>query len=357
MMLFMPTILYSEENCVKNHGKELSLMGRKAMIITGKKSSRINGSLSDVEETLKVKNIEYIIFDDIEENPSVETVMKAREVGISENIDFVIGIGGGSPLDASKAISLMIANPDKDETILYESNPLPYLPVACIPTTCGTGSECTPYAILTLHKQRTKKSISHKIYPTVALIDGKYLKTTSRDYLISTSIDALAHLVESYLNTNSNELNRIYSREGLIMWGQLKDKLIRDNITEADYSKLMHASTIAGMAITHTATSLPHGLSYPVTYELGIPHGKAVGMFLGGYTEVYKDKETSKEVLQLLGFNDYSDFRTYLREILGTIEVPKELMIKNIESLLSNKAKLKNYPFEVTKEELLSMLN
>ncbi len=357
MMLFMPTIIYSEENCVKNHGRELALMGRKAMIITGKKSSRINGSLSDVEEALKLENREYIIFDDIEENPSVETVMKAREIGINENVDFVIGIGGGSPLDAAKAISLMIANPDKEETILYESNPLPYFPVACIPTTCGTGSECTPYAILTLHKQRTKKSISHKIYPTVALIDGKYLKTTSRDYLVSTSVDALAHLVESYLNTNSNELNRVYSREGLIMWGQLKDKLFDDNITQEDYQKLMHASTIAGMAISHTATSLPHGLSYPVTYELGVPHGKAVGMFLGGYTEVYKDKETSKEVLNLLGFKDYSNFRKYLREILGTIKVPKELMIKNVESLLSNKAKLKNYPFEVTKEELLSMIN
>ena len=356
MILFMPTIVFSEENCVKNHADELALMGEKAMIVTGRKSSRINGSLADVEEVLKENNTEYIIFDEIEENPSVETVMKARDKAVLEGVDFIIGIGGGSPLDAAKAIALMTANPDKDENILYENNPLPYIPVACIPTTCGTGSEVTPYSILTLHKKRTKKSISHKIYPTVALIDGKYLKTASRSYLVSTAVDALAHLVESYLNTNSNELNRIYAREGLMMWGEFKDKLIEDKITEDDYNKLMHASMVAGMAITHTGTSLPHGLSYMLTYELGIPHGKAVGIFLGGYVSVYKDRQEADQVLKLLGFDSCEALKEYLAEILGDMDIPDGMMEKNADLILSNKAKLKNYPFEITKEEILSML-
>ncbi len=355
MMLFMPTIVFSEEDCVKNHANELALMGKKAMIVTGKKSSRANGSLADVEDVLREKNVPYIIFDDIEENPSVETVMKARDKGVAEGVDYIIGIGGGSPLDASKAIALMIANPDKDETILYQNNPLPHIPVACIPTTCGTGSEVTPYAILTLHEQRTKKSISHKIYPTVALIDGKYLKTASRSCLVNTAVDALSHLIESYLNTNSNELNRIYSREGLVMWGKFKDKLLMDKITEDDYNKLMHASMAAGMAITHTGTSLPHGLSYMVTYELGVPHGKAVGMFLGGYVSVYKDKEEAKEVLNLLGFENSEAFSAYLKEVLGDVELPEGMMEKNADLILSNAAKLKNYPFEITREEILAM--
>lgn len=355
MMLFMPTIVFSEENCVRNHANEFALMGTKAMIVTGKHSSRANGSLDDVEETLKSQNVSYVIFDDIEENPSVETVMKARDTGIKEGVDFIIGIGGGSPLDAAKAIALMIANPDKDESVLYENNPLGYIPVACVPTTCGTGSEVTPYAILTLHEQRTKKSISHKIYPTVALIDGKYLHTASRSCLVNTAVDALAHLVESYLNTNSNDLNRIYSCEGLRMWGQLKDKLIEDKITEADYTKLMHASMVAGIAITHTGTSLPHGLSYMITYEKGVPHGKAVGMFLGGYVRVYKDKKEAGDVLELLGFESADAFADYLDKVLGDTSVPQEMLEKNADSILSNQAKLKNYPFSITKEEILSM--
>ena len=272
-------------------------------------------------------------------------------------MDFVIGIGGGSPLDASKAIALMIANPDVTEEVLYQSNPLPYLPVVCIPTTCGTGSEVTPYAILTLHKQRTKKSISHKIYPTLALLDARYLKTASRNCLVNTSVDALAHLVESYLNANSNALNRIYSEQGLRVWAEFKDDLKNDRLTGEDYEKMLRASMIAGMAITHTGTSLPHGLSYPVTYELGVPHGKAVGMFLGGYLENYKDKKDSGKVLSLLGFASAREFRSYLTDLLGKVDVSDEFLSQDADSILANPGKLKNYPFEISKEELLRMAN
>ena len=105
MLLYMPTKVYSEDNCVLNHASEM-ILGTKAMIVTGKHSSRKNGSLDDVLNILNEKNIPYIIYDDIEENPSVETIMKAKEIGIKEKVDFIIGIGGGSPLDASKSISL-----------------------------------------------------------------------------------------------------------------------------------------------------------------------------------------------------------------------------------------------------------
>lgn len=357
MLLFMPTLCYSEKDCVKNHFRDIALIGEKAMIVTGKHSSRINGSLKDVTDVLEKEEIPYVIFDNIEENPSVETVMKAREVGVNENVDFVIGIGGGSPLDASKAIALMIANPEAGEEVLYETNPLPYIPVVCVPTTSGTGSEVTPYAILTLHKQRTKKSISHKIYPTLALLDPKYLKTSRRDGLVNTCVDALAHLVESYLNTNSNTLNRIYSEQGLKAWAEFKDDLKNDTVTEEDYEKMLHASMIAGMAITHTGTSLPHGLSYNVTYEMGIPHGKAVGMFLGGYVEKYKGKEDADKVLSLLGFENAKEFRTFLTELIGKVEVDEKLLEEDAEGIMKNPGKLKNYPFEVTKEELMGMLN
>lgn len=357
MMLYMPTIVYSERDCVRNHSKDLAIIGKKAMIITGKHSSRANGSLDDVINVLKAENIDYIIFDDIEENPSIETVMKARDIGVEEKVDFVIGIGGGSPLDASKAIAMMIANSDKDESVLYESVKLDNLPVVTIPTTAGTGSEVTPYAILTIHTKRTKKSISHRIYPVMALLDSRYLKTQKKETLINTAVDALAHCVESYLNTNSNSLNRTYSEKGLRLFGEVKGALMRYEITDEVYDKLLDMAMIAGIAITHTATSLPHGLSYAVTYELGVPHGKAVGMFLGGYVENYKDKSDVSSVLDMLGFSTAAEFRKYLNELIGIVEVPEDIMDRNVEDLLSNKAKLKNYPFDITEEELKNMAN
>lgn len=356
MQLYMPTKVYSEQECIKNHAKELVSLGSKAMLVTGKHSSRANGSLADVEDVLKNEGISYIIFDDVEENPSIETIMKAREIGLLEKVDFVIGIGGGSPMDAAKAIALMIANPEETEEVFYEPKQLGYLPVICVPTTCGTGSEVTPYSILTIHKQRTKKSIKHKIYPELALLDATYLKSMSRAGLVHTAVDALAHLIESYLNTKSNEWNRVYSGEGLRVWAQFKKNLLDDGLKEDDYEKMLRASALGGMAITHTGTSLPHGLSYAFTYEQGYSHGKAVGMFLAGYVSMYKDKTAVQEVLELLGFETVEEFQQYMKALLGNIFVDKEVLQNSIHKILADAAKLKNYPFSVTEEELLAMI-
>ena len=355
MKLYMPTLVFNEINCVMNHSKELASLGKKAMIITGKHSSKVNGSLKDVTTALTKEKIEYIIFDEIEENPSIETVMKAKELGVLEKVDFIIGIGGGSPMDAAKAIALMVTNQDKDQNILYDKISLPCMPVVAVPTTAGTGSEVTPYAILTIHSLRTKRGISHRIFPKLALIDSSYLTTASRKTIIETAVDALSHLIESYLNTNSNEFNRIYSEKGLKTWKKVKDNLKGAELKAEDYEHLMQASTLAGIAIAHTGTSLPHGLSYLLTYELGIPHGKAVGMFLAGYVKCYKKTEDALRIVRLLGFEDIRDFELYLKDLLGTVEVSEELMEQNIEDLLSNKAKLANYPYPITKEELYTM--
>lgn len=356
MLLYMPVKVYSEIDCVMNHGKEMAQFGKKAMIVTGKNSSKINSSLQDVVSVLAKNNMQYVIYDGIEENPSIETVMNARDVGIKENIEFVIGIGGGSPLDAAKAIAMMVANPDESSDALYSSKSLNYLPIVCVPTTCGTGSEVTPYSILTIHKNRTKKSIPHKIYPTLALVDAKYIKYMSRENLINTCTDALAHLIESYLNTNSNDLNKIYAKEGLKIWSNFKTKLLEDTLTNENYVEMIHASMIAGISIAHTQTSIPHGLSYSITYELGVPHGKAVGIFLAGFVKMYKDKMKVDELLSILGFENVLDFGQYMKTLLGEVQVDEELMVRNVESLLENKAKLRNYPFDITKNEMLCLL-
>jgi len=357
MQFYMPTKVYSEKDCVMQHAKELAAFGKKAMIVTGRNSAKKTGALQDVVSALESCGTAWVLFDRVEENPSIETVMQAREMALENGVDFFIGIGGGSPMDAAKAISLLTANPGETEAVLYTAKALPYLPVICVPTTSGTGSEVTPYAILTRHALRTKKSISHKIYPALALLDAKYLKTMSRTGLVNTCVDALAHLVESYLNTNTNELNRICSREGLRVWARFKDRLAADAITEADYWDMLHASMIAGMAITHTGTSLPHGLSYAVTYEQGIPHGRAVGMFLGGYVEGYQDRAQAQAVVELLGFDTPAAFRNYVTGLLGKVEIPAQLLESSAAQLLEDPGKLKNCPFPVTAEALIAMAN
>ena len=353
MQLYMPTKIYSEENCVVNHSKELRALGTKALIVTGKTSAVKTGALADVLQALG--ETPYVIFDQIEENPSIETAVQAQKIAVAEKADFFIGIGGGSAMDAAKAISLLAKNYPMGEEILYNPTALPYFPVVCIPTTCGTGSEATPYAILTIHKKQTKKSISHRIYPEIALLDDKYLHSLPRNILVNTCVDALAHLLESYLNTNSNELNRVYSREGLWLWRTFRDRLLEDRVTEEDYRVMLHASMLAGLAITHTGTSLPHGLSYAVTYNLGIPHGKAVGFFLGGYVDC--GKEAALEAVKLLGFDTTAAFRGYMRKLLGEANIPEDLLRTAAKMILADPGKLKNCPFPVTEAQLMDMLN
>lgn len=355
MNIYVPTLIYSEKDCVKKYGRIMSKTGRKALIVTGKNSSRVNGSLDDVIKALEANEGQYVIFDRVEENPSIETVMEARKLGIQEKVDYIIGVGGGSPIDAAKAIALMIGNPQCDESILFENTMRRYLPVVAVPTTAGTGTEVTPYSILTIHEKRTKKSISHRIYPVLALVDYKYLKTQSQEVLVNTAIDALAHLVESYLNTKADDLNKMYSEKGLRLFGDIKDRLKTPE--DAVYITLSNMAMIAGMAIAHTGTSLPHGLSYMLTYELGIPHGKACGLYLGKYMEIYeeKDKESVDKVLGNLGMESVIEFKDYLKTLLGEVSVPEEILKANAKGMMSNEDKLKNYPFQVKMEELDSI--
>ena len=249
MRFFDPTNTYAEKNCVKNHKKELLALGSRAFVITGHSSSKKNGSLDDVIAVLEEASVPYQIFNEIEENPSVETVVRAAEIGKEFKADFVIGIGGGSPLDASKAISLLIANPEETGDCFYVAKDLKTLPIAAVPTTCGTGSEVTPVSVLTRHDTQTKKSISYKIFPDIALIDGKYLLSASKNLLINTCVDALAHAAESRVSIQTNIYNQMFANYALKLWGDIVPFLRSDEeLSEELAEKLMLTSTIAGMA-------------------------------------------------------------------------------------------------------------
>lgn len=351
MRFYIPTDIYVEKNCVANHRQDIINMGKRAFIVTGRHSAKRNGSLEDVLTVLTQAGISYDIFDGVEENPSVETVVKAAGIGRTFQADYVIGIGGGSPLDAAKAISLLIANPQEDGSCLYESRKLNYLPIVAIPTTCGTGSEATPVSVLTDHARQIKKSIPYKIFPTLSLVDGKYLASAKKSLIVGTAVDALAHMVESYLNSKSNLYNRVFPEYGLKLWAKNKEALRSEEpLSESQYELLMLASTIAGMAITHTGTGLPHGMSYDLTYHYHIPHGPACGYFLGAYMEVCSGPcpEDVRRILDWLDMKDLEEFSAYIRSLIGTCEIEKEAREKFIAAMEHNEGKLSAAPCQVT---------
>jgi alcohol dehydrogenase class IV len=352
-MFYMPVKVFDEEDCINKNSEELSMLGNKAMLVTGRNSARKCGALQDITKTLNLLKISWVEFCEVEENPSVETVMKARDIGIAEKVDFIIGIGGGSPLDAAKAIALMIKNNEKSRHYLFEAgNSSDHLPLAMVPTTCGTGSEVTPFSILTNHATQSKGSIPYKIFPDVAFIDGKYLRAAPRTVLANTTMDAFAHLVESYINTKATDYSQMFVNAGLEIWKRSKDIILGERKpSDDDYKNMLLASTMAGIAITHTGTSLPHALSYRLTYTDNIAHGRACGCFLKGFLNE-ADSAMRSEVLGLVGFKDIEDLQNYYVKTCGALTVSKELLEQTVRDVMSVPEKLVSAPFETDKQVL-----
>jgi len=376
MRFFVPTDIYVEKDCVKNHAKNLLAVGKRALIMTGRNSAAANGSLNDVTEVLKAGDVPYQVFNEVEENPSTDTVGKAAKIAREFNADFIIGIGGGSAIDAAKAAALLLMNPDLDADELHKapSHPLNHAPVVAVPTTCGTGSEATPVAIITNHKINLKKSIPHVIFPVLGLVDGKYLASAKKQLIANTAVDALAHMVESILNVKSNLLNRMCPEYGLKLWGEFKDALLASvadgkaaaktaapnhtlnaaPVEASLYEKLMLTSTIAGMSIAQTSTAVPHGMSYDLTLHQGVPHGPAVGYFLATYVEVCAKfvPQDVEKVLSLLGLQSVEEFYAMLRKLIGTCTVSREMRDKFAAAMKVNRSKLDLVPGNITAEDI-----
>ena len=375
MRFYVPTDIYVEKDCVKNHAKELLAVGKRALIVTGHSSAKANGSLNDVTEVLNAGGVAYQIFDEVEENPSTDTVGKGAKIAREFGAEFIIGIGGGSAIDAAKAMAILLVNPsvNADELHKAPSHPLNHAPVVAVPTTCGTGSEATPVAIITNHKINLKKSIPHRIFPVLALVDGKYLASAKKQLIVNTAVDALAHMVESILNVHSNMLNRMCPEYGLKLWGECKEALLasenaapaRGNAAPIDtqdaapidaslYEKLMYTSTIAGMSIAMTSTAVPHGMSYDLTLSKGTPHGPAVGYFLAAYVEVCQKKVPAdvEKILSLLGLKNVEEFSAMLRKLIGTCTVTRELRDKFAAAMKVNRSKLDLVPGGITPDEV-----
>ena len=356
LKFFMPTKVLMGKDIVLNNSNLLSEFGNKALIVTGKYSSKKNGSLDDVVSVLKKENIDYAIFDEIEENPSVESVVKAAELGKKENVDFIVGIGGGSPIDASKAIGVMIKNKDLTGETLFSTEVLESIDIVAVPTTAGTGTETTQYAIITDHKNKTKRNLGQSIFAKLALVDASYMMGMNESITRNTAFDALSHIVEGYLNTNANLITDGLCEKALSVWGECIPSLLKGEFSLSDREKFMIASNMAGTIIAQTGTSLPHGMGYPLTYFKNVSHGLANGCLYKEYLKVFKNREKVNNIYKCLGLKSYEEFEDIIGKLTTiNIEITEEELRVWSKDFAGNKAKLKNHPENITEEEIFKI--
>lgn len=355
-VFYMPTKIIQGNNCVIEFSYLIKKFGNKALIVTGKTSSKLNGSLEDVLFSLDKEDIRYKIFDDVEENPSVETIEKAVNENKDEDIEMIIAVGGGSALDAGKAIAVFFANPTVSVKEAFTLKNLSNLPVICIPTTSGTGSEVTQYSIITDHDSLNKRNLGQETYPVLAFLDPRYTLNLPYDLTSSTVFDAFSHLVESYLNTRATLMSDIIAEKGFELLCELKKKLMDKDLKIEDREKLMFVSTLAGVSIAQTGTSLPHLLGYSLTYNKKLSHGIANAALYKGYLSLFKDYPKYLKMINLLGFKNTEELNSYLDNFIQYSLSLSDEEIKNFtEIALRNQEKLKNHPLIVTKEDIKTM--
>lgn len=355
-----PTRIIFGWQAVKNNPEALAL-GQKAFIVCGQGgSARRNGALDDVFQVLAAAHIEWAVYDEVQSNPEVSAMREAAAIARKEQADFVIGIGGGSPLDAAKAIAVLACHSLSDEE-LFNAQFKSALPLAAVPTTAGTGSEVTQYSILTYPAINSKKSIaSNLLFPRVALLDPAYTRSLPREVTVDTAVDAFSHVFESYLTVRRSPMSDVLAREALfLLGGRLRELAMkRDLPDDAARYQLLYASMLAGTVISQTGTSIPHALGYSFTYFKGTPHGRANGYimpalawFLGG-----KGGNRAQQALEIAGFKGLHDFAQVMQNLTGP---PPQLSEEEKQTFLEICSQAKNLNNSIVKpssEELRAML-
>ncbi|QTA38912.1 iron-containing alcohol dehydrogenase [Thermosipho ferrireducens] len=290
----MPTKFYFENAIEKGKG-ELVALGTRFLIITGQ-SSRKNGSLEAVIKVFKDNQKYFEIFDQTEENPSEQMVKKIIET-YGKNWDVVVGLGGGSPMDAAKAVAVLCKNEIEIEDLYNPEKYSAALPIVCIPTTSGTGSEVTQYSVLTVNGQ--KKGFKHEtIFPKLSFIDPVYTLTMPEELTLSTGLDALSHAIESAVSKRSNPMSELYSFKAIEIIKDTLPELLKDLSNYELRKKIMFASTLAGISISITGTTIAHALGYSITTEKGIRHGLATAVFLP-FELQQANTQTAKKILEM----------------------------------------------------------
>ena len=289
---FMPVKLITGAGCVRASGKELAKLGERCLIVTGKTSAKICGALQDVTDTLEGNGQEWVLFDEIGPNPRLTDCMAAAEKAIAAGADFIVGIGGGSALDAAKCIAVLAANPGMTQAQLYAFDwANPPLKIIAVGTTAGTGSEVTKVSVITTPDGR-KKSFHHEaVFPALAFGDPTY--TMSQPPLVtrSTMVDVLAHCAESFFSRAANHLSRCYAVEGIRLLLPIFRRMAEKGCDDLDYDtreQLYYASIYGGLAINVTGTCFPHTMGYLLTESFGIPHGTACAVFQRDFYEYNK---------------------------------------------------------------------
>ena len=304
-------------------------------LVTGRESFSLSGAKKALNNLLKGRKV--IIFDSFQSSPQLEDVEQGVSLLRHNHSDLVVAIGGGSVIDMAKLINILVAQSDMDLFDIIKNPNLiknKGIPLVAIPTTAGSGSQATHFAVAYVEKR--KYSLAHDyLLPDYVIVDPVLSYKTSKKVAAISAMDALCQAIESYWSLNATHESQSYALDAI--------KLILGSINLAVNSKdkvamqtMSLASHLSGKAINITKTTAPHAISYTLTSDFDIPHGYAVASLLAPVAYVSfnnasnKYKDVMNEVFELFDCRSVDEFCKIWRQLMQNCGLNSKLEDSNV---------------------------
>ena len=306
-----------------------TMPGKKALlIISNGKSAIENGYLSRTEAELQKAGVEWVIFNQVEANPLKSTVMAGANVARENECDFIVALGGGSVMDASKAIATMATNSgdvwDYISGGTGKGQPIKVdpLPIICITTTAGTGSEVDQWGVITNDKTNEKIGFSgdDRLFPVLAIVDPELMLSVPPKYTAYQGFDALFHSTEVYISKFANEMSDMIALKAIENVAKYLVRAVKNGNDLEARTGMAFANTLSGHAMVVSVTTAEHSLEHAMSaYHPNLPHGAGLIMISKAFYEFFIEKHACDErfiqMAQAMGMknaNKPEDFITAL---------------------------------------------
>ncbi|SDB33590.1 Alcohol dehydrogenase, class IV [Eubacterium oxidoreducens] len=335
---FIPNHVFTGEDALQQALPYMKQLGEKALIVTGPHVGK-SPMVEKLREGLEEINIAYKQFDEISTEPDDTMIQKGVAIYQKEKAQFVIGIGGGSPLDAAKAIAAMSVLGGEIADYMGKEIEGEIPGIVAIPTTAGTGSEATRFTVITDSKKDVKMLLKgDKLIPDIAVLCGENTHDMSRKVTAMTGMDALTHAVEAYTSRCASPLTDVYAKSAVKRIMKYLPIAYQNGYNAKAREQMTLAAYEAGVCINNSSVTLVHGMSRPIGALFHVPHGMSNAMLLDACLNWAMDGATMRfaRLGEEIGLKEESDeklaqaFLAQIKELVLLLQIPtpKEYGIK-----------------------------
>lgn len=344
-----PGKVISGSHALESAAETIGGMGKKALVVTDAMMEKL-GNLDRLTCMLSESGVSYAVYADINGEPDDRMVERGVRLYQEEKCDFLVGLGGGSPIDSMKAIAMITEYGGKPADYMGKTIIRRLPPMAAIPTTAGTGSEATQFTIITDRSSQVKMLLKGpSLMPDVAVIDPRFTITAPPKITAATGVDALTHAIEAYTSRKAQPLSDTFALSACRrIFGSLKNAWEHGEDVESRIQMSL-ASLEAGMAFNNSSVTVVHGMSRPVGALYHVPHGISNAMLLNVCLEYIADgaEDRFADIAVNCGFAEEGDRRDKAAAALlkETAQLLKDIQIPTLEEYGINREDFwKNIP-------------